>query len=116
MPVPAITTATQTGTSDPAPDRQRIEGLVVDTSSEPPAHGALGVVWVSIVPGSSSILDVRGLVVWPGTAIVAPDGSGGPGDPIRPRTGDRLRAFASLKEYWSIPPIFDATRIEILGR
>lgn len=115
MPMPALTAATEPGSNGPVPGSQRIEGRVVGISTEPPAHGALGVVWVSIVPRSSSILDVRGLVVWPGTAIVVPNETGRPGAPIA-RNGDCLRACASVKEYWSIPPIFDAARIEILGR
>ncbi|MBW3660780.1 MAG: hypothetical protein KY397_04005 [Gemmatimonadetes bacterium] len=114
--MPALSAATEPGPPDLAPGSQRLEGRIVEFSPEPPADGALGVVWISIRPGSSSILDVRGLVVWPGTAIVTRDGTGRPGDSIGPRPGDRLRASASLKEYWSIPPIFDAARIEILGR
>lgn len=117
MTMPALTTATRTGPDGPVRGRQWIEGRVVEISMEPPCHGAIAVVWVRTVSDSSSILDVRGLVVWPGTALVAagevwwrPDGPGGL------QEGDRLRACATEEEYWSIPPIFDATRIEIIGR
>ncbi|MDX1661075.1 MAG: hypothetical protein R3326_04745 [Gemmatimonadota bacterium] len=87
---------------------------MIEISAEPPAHGATGVVWVSIEPGSSSLLDVRGLVLWPGTAlVVAGDAQVRPGDAADPRIGDTVRAVVSDEEYWWIPPIHDARRIEI---
>lgn len=115
MTMPAITAATRPGPIEPASGGQSFEGRVIEICDEPPAHGALGIVWISIVPESSSLMDVRGLVVWPGTAIAVSGGDGAcPGEADTPKRGDRVRARASCEEYWSIPPIYDASRIELV--
>lgn len=99
----------------PEAGRQRIAGRVIEVCPEPPAVGALGVVWVATVPDSSSILDIRGLVLWPSTAIVVSTGGWTrPGDPAELEPGVRVLASATDEEYWWIPPIYDATRVEIL--
>lgn len=111
---PPTTTSTLTAAAGAGPAAgpagQRIEGVVVEVSDEPPTRGAVGVAWVATVPGSSSILDLRGLVLWPGTSIAGSRSRPGPGCDLAP--GDRVRARASETEYWSIPPMFDALRIE----
>lgn len=117
MTTSALTAATRPGPIEPTSCGQSFEGRVIEICDEPPAHGALGIVWISIAPGSSSLMDVRGLVVWPGTAVAACGGDGTcPGGADAPRPGDRVRARASEKEYWSIPPIYDASRIELVRR
>lgn len=113
----AITASAPIEPIDPAPDRERIEGTVTGISEEAPARGALAVLWLALVSGSSSILDARGLVLWPGTSIVIwTRGWSRPGDLSDLTPLAHVRAWARGEEYYTIPVTYDARWIEILAR
>ena len=83
----------------------RFSGVVRSTTDQVPAEGATGSVWVRL--GDREV----GLVVWPSTTIV--DAVGQPADMDALREGVSLRAWTTTEEYFSIPPMYDAVRIEI---
>lgn len=83
----------------------RFIGTVTDVVADTPAEGATTGVWIR-----TDGKDV-GLVVWPMTTIA--DESGAPVEPSRLRPGVRVRVWVGDSEYLSIPPQYDALRIEL---
>ena len=86
-------------------DAARFSGVVRSTTDQVPAEGATGTVWVAL--GDREI----GLVVWPSTSLV--DAAGQAVDMDAVREGMSLRAWTTAEEYLSMPPMYDAVRVEI---
>ena len=125
----ATLVACSSGTTGPAQD-DRAAGVTTQTGSPrfdgriisvvgpegAPGDGDLGGVWIALPPD----FDDRpghgvGLVIWASTEIVVreADGTLRRGSLSDLAAGKRVRAWTTDAEYLSLPPAYDATRVEI---